>query len=334
MNSSNTIQADTIESQEIDKYVELVNEVNVEDVPVRRVVRPNEEMLRQQKYAQAISALVELAGTLSENTGTLRRGINEFVRITHGIKLNGEYDTSDREPDPPTNEWEGRFIHNTTSAEEAASDLIVFSDEKTLPLNVFNSNKAMVAQMIPSTLKKFPFQTLIDILTFGRSVLLGYLAQRYTLLATDDGQIKDFNITVNENGEDVTHSAVLVAKDAQDTFKKLMTRYITKLPEIRPPNLLEYIPENANLLFKPILYTYWRLATYMAAIYRKDQPYQYDYLYKYINVNMFNFFDTSTTESKQSIFPSPQSSRVQFFTQLFPGNPGGLTIGEFFDELI
>ena len=94
------------------------------------------------------------------------------------------------------------------------------------------------------------------------------------------------------------------------------------IPKIAGDAITEnLIPVNAKLLFKPLLYTYWRLATYMVSLYTWSSVYDSIGMYMYPNRFIVKLFDRETSEGKMRMRSYASTSNT-FFYYLFPGNGG------------
>ena len=207
--------------------------------------------------------------------------------------------------------------NSTINADSALKTQSEYKDEY-----VFDSNKS-----ITFVIKRPRPCTGITIDKPRTDVLLEFLAERYADIITESGVEKDIEVTINTDTGEKTYSAFKVVEEINENFKKMTIRYITKtnnipIPKISGDSITGYaIPVNAKLLFKPLLYTYWRLATYMVSLYTWSSPYDSIGMYKFPNRFIVKLFDKETSEGKIRIRPSPNPSN-NFFYYLFPGNGG------------
>ena len=303
-------------------------------MPVRRrIVQDTDEMRERRQRGMLSTSLSDIVLATAQFSRILSKYIGDFTGLTMALKNEEDRMFEARDPDGPKYYWRKDHtsleynIEYEKDAKVSAKQLISFYYGETDTESLLKSDPQGSSGMLPETIQDYPLEHLTRVYEYGRYVLLEFLAERYADIVTESGVEKDIEVTINTDTGEKTYSASKVVEEIKENFKKMTIRYITKtssivIPKIAGDSITEYaIPVNAKLLFKPLLYTYWRLATYMVSLYTWSSTYDSIGMYKFPNRFIMKLFDIETSEGKIRIRPSPNPSN-NFFYYLFPGNGG------------
>lgn len=298
-------------------------------MPVRRrIVQDTDEMRERRQRGMLSTSLSDIVLATAQFSRILSKYIGDFTGLTMALKNEEDRMFEAREPDGPKYYWKKDHtslefnMEYEDNAEVAAKQLISFYSGETDTESLLKSDPQGSSGMLPETIQDYPLEHLTRVYEYGRYVLLEFLAERYTDIVTEDGVKKDIEVTINTSTGEKTYNASKVAGEINKKFKEMTVTYITKLDSIPIPKIAgEAIPLNAKILFKPLLYTYWRLATYMVSLYTWSSPYDRIGMYKFPNRFIVKLFDRETSEGKIHIRSSPNPSN-NFFYYLFPDNGG------------
>lgn len=303
-------------------------------IPVRRrIVQDTDEMRERRQRGMLSTSLSDIVLATAQFSRILSKYIGDFTGLTMALKNEEDRMFEAREPDGPKYYWRKDHtsleynIEYEKDAEVAAKQLISFYYGETDTQSLIDSDPYGSIGMLPETIQEYPLRHLTRVYEYGRYVLLEFLAERYADIVTENGIKKDIEVTINTNTGEKKYSASKVAEEINKKFKEMTVSYITKLDSIPMPRIAgdaiteNAIPVNAKLLFKPLLYTYWRLATYMVSLYTWSFPYDSIGMYKFPNRFIIKLFNRETSEGKIRIRSSPNPSN-DFFYYLFPGNGG------------
>lgn len=296
-------------------------------MPVRRrIVQDTDEMRERRQRGMLSTSLSDIVLATAQFSRILSKYIGDFTGLTTALKNEEDRMFEAREPDEPKYYW--RKDHTSLefnmeyedNAEVAAKQLISFYYGETDAKSLMADDPKGSSLMLPESIQDYPLEHLERVYDYGRYVLLEFLAERYKDIVTENGVEKDIEVTIKTNTGEKTYSASRVVEEINKIFKKLTVTYIIKMDSIPIPKIAgEAIPKNAKLLFKPLLYTYWRLATYMVSLYTQSSIYDSVGMYKFPNRFIIKLFNIETSEGKMRVRSYASASNT-FFYYLFPGN--------------
>lgn len=303
-------------------------------MPVRRrIIQDTDEMRERRQRGMLSTSLSDIVLATAQFSRILSKYIGDFTGLTMALKNEEDRMFEAREPSGPHYYWRKDHtsleynIEYEKNAEIAAKQLISFYYGETDTDSLMKDDPYGSSGMLPESIRDYPLEHLKRVYEYGRYVLLEFLAERYIDIITENGDKKDIEVTVNTNTGEKTYSASKVADEVKKKFKELTVSYITKIESIPIPKIAgdatteNAIPVNAKLLFKPLLYTYWRLATYMVSLYTWSSVYDSIGMYMYPNRFIVKLFDRETSEGKMRMRSYASTSNT-FFYYLFPGNGG------------
>lgn len=222
----------------------------------------------------------------------------------------------------PGYEWRGISITGGNDPSSLLSQIISFNIDKTEVKYILDNEKEMFDQIIPASLNDYGISGIVGILETGREALLAYLAQKYISVA--DEETLRTKIIIKDGGSEKEVYAIDFVSDINEGFQKQIKSRVLKSGNINDVPLLTLIPENPKLLFSNILNTYWRLSTFILAMYITSDPYPYSYTYTSITRDFVSAITgVSVRPSYLLASPSPNMMHKQMFSVLFPGNSTG-----------
>lgn len=298
-------------------------------MPVRRrIVQDTDEMRERRQRGMLSTSLSDIVLATAQFSRILSKYIGDFTGLTMALKNEEDHMFKAREAEGPKYYWRKDNtsleynIEYEENAEITAKQLISFYYGETDTKSLIKDDPQGSSLMLPESIQDYPLEHLERVYDYGRYVLLEFLAERYTDIVTENGVEKDIEVTIDTDTGKKTYSASKVAEEINKKFKSMTITYITKMDSIPIPKIAgEVIPKNAKLLFKPLLYTYWRLATYMVSLYTQSSIYDSIGMYKFPNRFIVKLFNIETSEGKMRVRSYASASNT-FFYYLFPGNGG------------
>lgn len=294
----------------------------------RRILQDTDEMRERRQRGMLSTSLSDIVLATAEFSKILSKYVGDFTGLTTALKNEEDRVYEARDPSGPHEYWrkDNTSLEFTISyeknAEIAAKQMVSFYYGGTDVRSLMESDPYGASAMLPETIQDYPLEELERVYNYGWYVLLEFLAERYTDIITESGEKRDVEVTFNTTTGEKKYNASAVAAEINKKFKALTVEYITKYDSTPITKISgDAIPEGAKLLFKPLLYTYWRLATYMVSLYTQSYPYDSVGMYKFPNRYMIKFFNRETSEGKMRPRTYVNPSR-NFFYYLFPGNGG------------
>lgn len=306
--SDKHVESVELGSQDIEDILGMLD-VPVRDTEEKEKIRVESEL--KTRFMDTIIATKQFTDMLDKLAGDLEAKSENVLLKRRHEELD---ETNKYDPGQPIDSWDKHSMRSTSVPQEAAHQMYDFYKKWSEVETLFNEHKYTFAQILPSTVNGYTIETIFVPFKYGRTILLEYLAERYDALVgeEEDCKVKD------EEDEEISCNAI--SKEIHQKYVRETKDYITRTETGTILKLTEVIPSNARLMFSNIFMTYWRLASYVVALYTGISVEDSTYLFKYVNKVIVLLLDPKVIFRPKwiGLLTHPIKLRKSYFELLFP----------------